>query len=389
MPTPKRTHEESRNVVCLACFSKCKNGRKINDQQEKEIIKLLPNYSKTDPSFPSILCNNCRVNLLKNKLKIVDYETLNTRPSRKDKKRCCICKVGRLNHFEKNIFTIKNSPKKKAKNAETINICSKCFSKVGKGLAHHCTKRNKVDNILVSTADVKEQVASKTLIEIKKNALNKDNIVSLNKGRGTSLKVSILSKQNQNIQKNTQIDQEFVKDIADSCDMSDRNVQNFIAKFRKRFGKRSAESQILVNLKEKSHICDDYFEVDDILVEDGTKSYTLVYCSKLNEFVAFVLEQRKCEDDVLIKVGVDGGGGSLKVCLSIQEYSQTKNGPKDSGINKLFILAVAFGADEKYEILKLIFEKINLQSLLSCFFEKFVFVGDLKIVNLILGKNCY
>lgn len=135
MPNSARNHEQCRKIVCVICFSKCLQGRTVTEIQEKTIKKYLPGFNKNDSSFPSSICNACRMLITRNKLiSIVDYRHLKTRSSKCDNCLCKICEVARLNYREKNKITTKKQSKQNSSNvsANIIHTCLKCFSPRGK-----------------------------------------------------------------------------------------------------------------------------------------------------------------------------------------------------------------------------------------------------------------
>ena len=56
-------HFKCREKVCAACF--CLKGRKasflINQNQELELRKCIPEYDSSNPEYPVGLCNPCRI----------------------------------------------------------------------------------------------------------------------------------------------------------------------------------------------------------------------------------------------------------------------------------------------------------------------------------------
>ena len=42
-----------------------------------------------------------------------------------------------------------------------------------------------------------------------------------------------------------------------------------------------------------------------------------VYCSDLSGLLSYILEIRELSEDFHVKIGIDSGGGSLKVCLNV------------------------------------------------------------------------
>ena len=43
----------------------------------------------------------------------------------------------------------------------------------------------------------------------------------------------------------------------------------------------------------------------------------IVYCNDVEGLIFFLKLERALDDDAIIKIGIDGGQGSLKVCLTI------------------------------------------------------------------------
>lgn len=110
----------------------------------------------------------------------------------------------------------------------------------------------------------------------------------------------------------------------------------------------------------------------------------VIYCTDVPKLIDRIKVARKFEegDEVLIKIGIDGGGGFLKITISLllENHSEPTDSFKDGGVKRLLILAVVPDIPEKYEFIKLIW--INLLKLdgMRC-----VIAGDLKIINVIIG----
>lgn len=242
--------------------------------------------------------------------------------------------------------------------------------------------------MLQSSSNVIEQVASTTINNVKQKMHNTNSELSLNTGRGKPIKIKVLSyrDKNANDQQN-KISVEYMKKIKSSTDMSEKNLKLVISSFRKIHGKNSVEPGIINELRADSHLLDEFFDISYLQTEDERELHCLIFCSKLNEFIAFVMNFRNISDeDTIVKIGADGGSNSLKICVSLQDNQPITSSFKDSGVKKVFILAIAFGLSESYENLKKMFDKLNLNNLIACLHQKnVVFVGDLKILNLILG----
>nr|XP_047132589.1 uncharacterized protein LOC124811278 [Hydra vulgaris] len=124
-----------------------------------------------------------------------------------------------------------------------------------------------------------------------------------------------------------------------------------------------------------------------------------VICNNVDEFVATVLRRRSLEpENVDVKIGVDGGQGYLKVTLSItlkpelEVHSIEKKRVKYSdeygfkefkytSVHKTLVLAVLPSIDENYANIKMLLDKLKLNSLDYSISE------DLKVLLLMVGKQ--
>lgn len=148
----------------------------------------------------------------------------------------------------------------------------------------------------------------------------------------------------------------------------------------------------------KSHSVDDFFDIKDFVflkkngeqVSNDTK--VVVYCTYLQGFIKHIQNQREVSNP-FFKLGIDGGGGFLKICLSVQTSSNESNNSKrstydegiaakrfkDSGVKKLFILAIASDSQENYENVSKLWSELCLKS-----FEGTI-ATDLKLANILAG----
>ena len=94
------------------------------------------------------------------------------------------------------------------------------------------------------------------------------------------------------------------------------------------------------------------------------------------------------ENNMIVRIGMDGGGGFMKVCLSVfdmrqekKEQGRLKNRFKDSGIKKLLILAIVPDIQENYINIK----RIWLEAGLDKIHRNYTIASDLKLCNILLG----
>ena len=117
-------------------------------------------------------------------------------------------------------------------------------------------------------------------------------------------------------------------------------------------------------------------------------------CNDLNALIDRVIEERGInENDMLIRVGMDGGGGFMKMCVSIFELNSNNQSKKsgygkrlgerfkDSGVKKLMVIAIVPDVQENYVNVK----RLWMESGIDRLDRKFTIATDLKLCNVLLG----
>ena len=69
----------------------------------------------------------------------------------------------------------------------------------------------------------------------------------------------------------------------------------------------------------------DNFTISSIL--KGSKSKTVVHCKSLKELLEEMIKTRNLTPNHIVKSGIDGGGGFLKVTLSVLIKEQMNSSP--------------------------------------------------------------
>ena len=196
-----RSHTENRKVLCGVCYKKG-DLRPITDNQLSQLKTLVDrSYCLDNVRYQTVLCKVCALalsahvkkpdnpgrTLLKPK-----YENLNPPPSHSTRSvdpqscPCTMCEIARSNltagsfsghrlpeKFWKILFPDSQypTPKYKKENIPPVeNRCSKCFSKVGQGLLHACSRTNMENNLqdIVQQSSLisQEKIGSKILKNI-------------------------------------------------------------------------------------------------------------------------------------------------------------------------------------------------------------------------------
>lgn len=407
-----KTHEENRHSICLMCKKKpnkkfFKTTGKIND----EIKKIFSDFNNKDSRLPAVVCDSCRLKITRTSantsskalLQMPDYSQycfkVKTRNGSIDSGNICECTLCTEVRSRKGQFNVIKRNPKSSKPLKTNNRCSKCCNVIAKGIMHKCNKTTFLKNVeeVVETSKQAEHLVSGLL----KNMIMKNNgkaettnaAVSLSQGRGKPLKININEKEKKQAR---QISADNLRELQNDLNLSDNKVKAISKFLRKK--KTNLQGIIEPNAREinsqKSHNLDHIFELysfDFVIIKNDkvtNDSKFAVVCNNLIEFIHYVTDSRNIFDFHL-NFGIDGGGGSLKFTLSIQaknEHQKTsKNAEKwkDTGVKKIFIIALAPNTQENYTNVKFLWSKLAIN---KCFAEySATITTDLKLANIIAG----
>ena len=146
---------------------------------------------------------------------------------------------------------------------------------------------------------------------------------------------------------------------------------------------------------------DDSIPVNKKKVLKKVKREVLI-CNDVPALALFLIQERELNDNAIVKIGLDGGRGSFKICMSIHDKNEKEledemanlNSPKkpkktskttkeflNSGVKKVMILALAENVPEKYENVQKILELLDLEQLEHCV------AIDLKLQNVMCGMQ--
>ena len=109
-----------------------------------------------------------------------------------------------------------------------------------------------------------------------------------------------------------------------------------------------------------------------------------------------MIEERNLnENDIIIRIGLDGGGGFVKICLSVFKSDSEEEGDEggqgktkrltqrfqDSGVKKAMVVACVPDIQENYFNIKRLWVESGIDKLT----RKFTIAIDLKLCNILLG----
>ena len=157
------------------------------------------------------------------------------------------------------------------------------------------------------------------------------------------------------------------------------------------------ESNLKLKMIERNHQLDDFFVHEYLLFNREDKELKKVVNDKEHAIIANdicglidkVFEVRGLdEENSLLRIGLDGGGGFLKVCMSAFDlrgsFSNEKTLSKkfkDSGVKKALLIGLTPNVPENYINMKRLWIEIGLHRLN----RKFTIATDLKLCNILLG----
>ena len=143
--------------------------------------------------------------------------------------------------------------------------------------------------------------------------------------------------------------------------------------------RQAVESGLAEALVESNNLLEDLFTAEEVKVvnkKDEEELKTLVYCTDVGQLVFRLLEHRGLDEDTAdIKIGLDGGGGSLKFTISImdkeeriktgrQTYAEGVGAKENTSgsTNKLMVLALLYDGPETYETVKMMMDKLQFNN---------------------------
>lgn len=399
-------HMRCRKMVCIVCYGK---GRRNISEKELTWIRenLIDGFNIDNPSFPAAICDHCHILLSRRiagnderSLPIVDNYDPGQRVFTRNSTKCdCkICKTAKssINSTKpKKRGRPKTNPDEMAEEIASFKVCGRCFSRIGKGLPHNCSsKREKVSNVqtlLHNTPKTAQRVASRIINETGTPFLetlgNKPKQVGpdpkmAKKQLFTASDMSV-------IQKDLNLSTRQVITLAEDMRCSS-GIRHIIEKDMR--GKIREMNRQLENLFEKRE-CTFAFVNETQKVHENFQQNVIV-CTDITLLIEKVIEERDITDP-LIRIGLDGGRGFMKVCLSIfnldekaKEFWSTKRlGERfqDSGVKKVLILGIVPDIQENYVNIK----RLWLETGIDRIARKFTIATDLKLCNILLGLQSH
>ena len=167
--------------------------------------------------------------------------------------------------------------------------------------------------------------------------------------------------------------------------LSNNQTLKLASVLRSELGRSAVQPHLKQELEARDRQLDDCFVSVDLQAESQAGGPApAVVCSDTSAFLQLVVARRDVDPHGhMVKVGIDGGGGMLKVTANIigSSSSSSTTGPfLDAGVKRLLLLAVAPGVGETYAVMARLLRELHLEDIGGIYFA-----ADLKMANIICG----
>ncbi|KAJ8679232.1 hypothetical protein QAD02_015019 [Eretmocerus hayati] len=418
------SHAENRRRICVLCQGK-KSSMKVIGASMKNLIQKFLSYNLEDDRLPAAICSACRIGVYRLskgeksvKLQFPDYSKYTYPPPEKLSSReagicpCTLCCLARKNGRETWNRKKKFAPVSKKK-LNTNKNCSKCSMTIAKGRRHNCQTSRRYRNIK-QIADsklsftqkeqmvcsyIKDSLGTKAVARKKHESKE----ILLPQRRGKRLRVSVGQLKTKEVR---QISSSDVSQVQTRFGLSSKKMKGISTAFRVASrNRRMFEPNLMTKLDVSNHKLDEFFEVrEDVFTRCVGKNTAIekkkfVICKDIEGLFSHI-QQLRGTKKVHKKIGLDGGGGFMKICASLQSLDEdctTLAQPsrkrkrqtyeegiaaqdfRDSGVKKLLILAVVENAQENSENVRKLWKSLKLDEL------DFTIATDLKLANILAG----
>lgn len=363
------THAIARKLVCLVCMKKQKGMQNVTKKIEHEIRTChCSSIDFKNDLFPSSICVSCMTRLSqvakgKNSRPlpaVYDYSRLiqpNTRNHSTKEHNCTVCDIAK--ETAPNIGNSGDTSRKiEMKKKRHPVLCGICGASYGPGYQHKC-RISQMDKNLTKTLplDTREKMASSAIRESMGNIdqnVRKGAIAILKTG-GPKLRVAV--KPNQMTPK--KLTAHCVEDMMNSCNLSFTQTSRVLTTVRKALGQSSVAPNVMKEVVQKSHAEDDFFCLRTLSFHDKNDLpliKTIPIVQNLESYLEHIFISRSLDPfETKIKIGIDFGGNSLKIAMSVIQLGDGEAGLKNNLCSQNRVLLLAIGLDNVTSNIQLIF----------------------------------
>ena len=106
----------------------------------------------------------------------------------------------------------------------------------------------------------------------------------------------------------------------------------------------------------------------------------IVYVNDVKMLINMIIERRRIANP-LVKVGLDGGQGSLKLCVSVIDLANPEGNA--NSVNDVLLLFIGYGVQENRSNIRKIWILLRMDSL------NYILCIDLKVANILCGLKSH
>jgi hypothetical protein len=273
------THEECRNRICIICFQKAKELRRVTVQQFHLIHQLSGrDFNPDDPRIPTVMCGTCRHSLRRaencgSALRTFDFTSVRLHPFTRAHPEaacdCTICTTARATINFTPIAPRRKSPGRPSTPSEAgapqqhVTICSSCWSPIGPGKSHSCSKTSKMQNahalVNASSPEFSERLAADIVLQKVRAAGDSaaaEVTLASSSGRPVRLSVNPVP-----VVTSPVLTAASVRDLQTGLGLSTRKTKMAVRDLRASLGRSAVQNNISRDLHEMDHELTDLFEV--------------------------------------------------------------------------------------------------------------------------------
>ena len=426
----KRKHDENRQQVCAPCGVKITGKVKLvlKGNQISLLQQLHPNFNLENDIYPTGICRSCYSLYSKHEKgdevnfpKFPNYNDMilprETRQNTSPECNCYICITARdktrkpkyvfksdlpvviergtgLLASEDNTLATEQVKEKRI----SLTICRICKQETGVGIPHKCTPTKAAINLAKYASDLPEknrdQVISNLIKEKAGNQSLKDAQLEIST-QGAKLSIVVNPESSDPKQK---LSHDDMRELQSKLGLSNSRLKDAGHWIRKTFGRKTIQPYFRESTSEALKEFDDLYqeEVLPFHTTTGTETAKPLIYAEAETLLDFVCNKRNLTGDLIIKLYMDGGQGTFKLCLSIfpksqgQEYMSkpgrsTYQDPGDefklTSVKRVIILAIVSDIPETHHNIQLIFDKTKVNNI------PFKFCVDYKVLLLTIGMQ--
>ena len=408
----KLTHAQCRERVCLICFESKKSTRVIssssNFQAWNDHLKTIvgPNFDVNDQRQPDSICETCRLKYfskkaIEDKKHFVIPQYLQMIVAPQDKDEVCDCEIclkvrnsGGKQGLKKGPSALHAGGRPKLKRTPlkakkpSPGLCKGCLCMKGPGHDHNkCNPVTKTKNLLSLCHDEDgepnkfgEKVASSVIKGMKPSPngtiylsiprTGKKLPITVGRAKPFQTKVKVMAK-----------DLLKLQTINSFSDTATKNIGAFINQM---INKGTVEVDYQEKLRKLYSRCDDFFEKEIVKFTDEktgeTTEHAFAYVKDLSQFLLFVIAVRRLDiQETQALIGIDKGGKTLKITLTVCQEEEVEGEFKSTGVMKSFVVAAIALVKETSEVIRYMFEKINAWE------TDHLLTNDFRVANIMCG----